>query len=102
MKTTVSQLVSAPETIYGGVIDRLIEHVNTQIRDAEEPTPVSIARHAQQFLVDQGRPWVVEDIKYDFEDHYRVYFRAEDFPPMVAEFWSPWMGGISWRIEEVA
>lgn len=97
-----NKLVSNPQPVFGKVLDGVIESVNNSIRTAENATPVAAAKAAHNFLSEIGMCKREEDVMYDFDDHYRVYFQDEGFPRMVAEFWAPWMGGVSWKIEEVA
>lgn len=98
---STNKLVSAPQPVYGKMLDDMIESVNDSIRTTENATPVAAAKAAHNFLSNLGMCKHEEDVMYDFDDHYRVYYQAEGFPRMVAEFWAPWMGGVSWKIEEV-
>lgn len=93
-------LVSAPQPVYGKILDTMIDSVNDVVKVTEDATPILAARTAHEFLCIWGMRDPEDDIKYNFDDHYKVYFQAEGFPRMVAEFWAPWIGGVSWKIEE--
>ncbi|WPJ72083.1 hypothetical protein DEEACLCL_00066 [Salmonella phage CRW-SP2] len=78
----------------------MIDSVNDAVKVSDAATPILAARAAHEYLSHHGMRDIEDDIKYNFDDHYKVYFQAEGFPKMVAEFWAPWIGGVSWKIEE--
>ena len=82
-------------------MDGVIIHVNNFIRQQETPTPIAAAKALHEVLVGNGQRSEADEIFYNFEDQYKVKFE-ENGRPQVAVFWAPWMGGVSWRIEDVA
>lgn len=81
-------------------MDGIIIHVNNFIRQQEIPTPVGAAIAFHDCLVEaELKPSEDDEIFYNFDDQYKVKFQ-ENGRPQVAVFWAPWMGGVSWRIEE--
>lgn len=80
-------------------MDGVIIHVNNFIRQQENPTPVGAAKELKKVLSENGMSPDDEEIFYNFDHQYKVKYN-EDGRPQVAVFWAPWMGGVSWRIED--
>lgn len=80
-------------------MDGVIIHVNNFIRQQETPTPIGAAKALHDVLVEIGQRSEADEIFYNFDDQYKVKFE-ENGRPQVAVFWAPWMGGVSWRIED--
>lgn len=79
----------------------VIIHVNNFIRKQTTPTSVGAALELKRVLIENGMAPDDDEIFYNFDDQYKVKFE-ENGRPQVAVFWAPWMGGVSWRIEEDA
>lgn len=80
-------------------MDGIIIHVNNFIRSQNPPTSVAAALELKRVLIENGMAPDDDEIFYNFEGQYKVKFK-ENGHPQVAVFWAPWMGGVSWRIED--
>lgn len=96
------KVVESPDKRSGDSdMDGVIIHVNNFIRKQTTPTSVGAALELKRVLIENGMAPDDDEIFYNFEDQYKVKF-VENGRPQVAVFWSPWLGGVSWRIEEDA
>lgn len=95
------KVVECPEKRSGDSdMDGVIIHVNNFIRSQETPSAVATAKELKRILAENGQTPDDDEIFYNFDDQYKVKY-VEDGRPHVAVFWSPWIGGVSWRIEEI-
>lgn len=97
-----NKVVESPDKRSGDSdMDGVIIHVNNFIRKQTTPTSVGAALELKRVLIENGMAPDDDEIFYNFDDQYKVKFE-ENGRPQVAVFWAPWMGGVSWRIEEDA
>lgn len=94
LKVTTLPVVSTKSALHPIVLA-----VNNYIREMETPTPVGAAQKFHSLAVDSLLRSEEDEIFYDFDDRYKVKFE-EYGRQKVAVFWSPWLGGVSWRIED--
>ena len=94
------KVVESPDRRSGDVVaDEVISYINNFIRQQEAPTPIAAAKALHEVLVEIGQRSEADEIFYNFDGQYKVKFEEND-RPQVAVFWAPWMGGVSWRIED--
>lgn len=94
------KVVECPEKRSGDSdMDGVIVHINNYIRKQKNPSAVAAACELKRILSESGQTPDDEEIFYNFDDQYKVKF-SDEGRPAVAVFWSPWLGGVSWRIEE--
>jgi hypothetical protein len=89
-------MVSTKSQIHG-----IVTTVNRYLKDADSCTPVGAAKKLHELLAESGVISEADEVFYNFEGQYKVKFE-ENGRPQVAVFWSPWQGGVSWRIEDDA
>lgn len=96
LKVTTQPVVSTKS-----VVHHIVVGVNDFIREVESCTPVGAAKKFHEMATESKLRSEADEIFYNFDDQYKVKF-VEDGRQQVAVFWSPWIGGVSWRIEEDA
>lgn len=96
LKVSPEPMAFSHSVVYGIVVD-----VNEYIRKTESCTPVGAAKKLHELASTFGLRSEADEIFYNFDGQYKVKFK-ENGRPQVAVFWAPWMGGVSWRIEDVA
>lgn len=90
-----------PMAFTHSVVYAIVVEVNGYIQGTESCTPVGAAKKFHELASAAGLRSEADEIFYNFDDQYKVKFE-ENGRPQVAVFWAPWMGGVSWRIEEDA
>ena len=97
-----SKVVESPDKRSGDSdMDGVIIHINNFIRRQDIPTPNGAAQELHTVFVESGLRSEADEIFYNFDGQYKVNFE-ENGRPQVAVFWAPWLGGVSWRIEDNA
>ena len=100
MSNELLKVVECPDKRSGDSdMDGVIIHINNYIRSQENPSSVGAAKELKRVLSEIGMSPDDEEIFYNFDDQYKVKFE-ENGIPQVAVFWAPWIGGVSWRIED--
>lgn len=82
------------------VVYAIVVEVNEYVRGTESCTPVGAAKKFHELATAAGLRSEADEIFYNFDDQYKVKFE-DNCRQQVAVFWAPWMGGVSWRIEDV-
>ncbi|ELN9277038.1 hypothetical protein R0I08_003886 [Salmonella enterica] len=100
MSNELLKVVEFPVKLSGNSdMEGIIIHINNYIRSQENPSSVGAAKELKRVLSENGMSPDDEEIFYNFDDQYKVKY-VEDGRQQVAVFWSPWLGGVSWRIED--
>lgn len=94
VKVTTQPVVSTES-----VVHPIVLAVNDYIRQTESCTPVGAAKKFLSLAAECGLCLEEDGLLYNFDYRYKVKFK-EDGRPQVAVFWAPWIGGVSWKIED--